>query len=66
MNDWGLYILLLVPSLVIGLAVQWWLRKTFDRYSHIQLLSGMTGAEVARQILDQLIEFEKFFDSWLA
>ena len=44
MNDWGLYILLLVPTLVIGLAVQWWLRKTFDRYSHIQLLSGMTGA----------------------
>ena len=53
MNDWGLYILLLVPTLVIGLAVQWWLRKTFERYSHIQLLSGMTGAEVARQILDR-------------
>ena len=53
MNDWGLYILLLVPTLLIGLAVQWWLRKTFERYSHIQLLSGMTGAEVARQILDR-------------
>ena len=53
MNDWGLYILLLVPTLVIGLAVQWWLRKTFERYSHIELLSGMTGAEVARQILDR-------------
>jgi len=29
MNDWGLYILLLVPTLVIGLAVRGWLRKTF-------------------------------------
>jgi len=52
-NDWGLYILLLVPTLLLGLGVQWWLRKTFDRYSHIELLSGMTGAEVARQILDR-------------
>lgn len=53
MNDWGLYILLLVPTLVIGLAVQWWLKKTFERYSNVDLLSGMTGAEVARQILDR-------------
>ena len=53
MNDWGLYILLLVPTLLIGLAVQWWLKKTFERYSNVDLLSGMTGAEVARQILDR-------------
>jgi Zn-dependent membrane protease YugP len=52
-NDWGLYILLLVPTLLIGLAVQWWLKKTFERYSNVDLLSGMTGAEVARQILDR-------------
>jgi Zn-dependent membrane protease YugP len=52
-NDWGLYILLLVPTLLIGLGVQWWLKKTFERYSHVDLLSGMTGAEVARQILDR-------------
>src|SRR5262245_18249653 len=53
MNDWGLYIILLVPTLLIGLAVQWWLKKTFERYSNVDLLSGMTGAEVARQILDR-------------
>jgi uncharacterized protein len=53
MGDWGLYIALLVPTLLIGLGVQWWLKKTFERYSHIDLLSGMTGAEVARQILDR-------------
>ena len=53
MGDWGLYIILLVPTLLLGLGVQWWLKKTFDRYSHIDLVSGLTGAEVARQILDR-------------
>jgi uncharacterized protein len=53
MGDWGLYIILLVPTLVLGLGVQWWLRKTFERYSNVELLAGLTGAEVARQVLDR-------------
>jgi Zn-dependent membrane protease YugP len=53
MADWGLYIILLVPTLLLGLGVQWWLKKTFARYSHLDLMSGLTGAEVARQILDR-------------
>jgi Zn-dependent membrane protease YugP len=53
MGDWGLYLLLLVPTLVLGLAVQWWLKRTFERYSNVELLAGLTGAEVARQILDR-------------
>jgi uncharacterized protein len=52
MNGWGLYIVLLVPTLVVGLAVQWWLKRTFARYSDVELLAGLTGAEVAREILD--------------
>src|SRR6187551_3569226 len=51
--DWGLYILLLVPTLLLGLGVQWWLKRTFARYSNVDLMSGMTGAEIARQILDR-------------
>jgi Zn-dependent membrane protease YugP len=53
MNGWGLYIVLLVPTLVVGLAVQWWLKRTFERYSNVDLLAGLTGADVARQILDR-------------
>jgi uncharacterized protein len=53
MDDWGLYILLLIPPLVLGLVVQWWLKRTFARYSSIDLMSGMTGAQVAREILDR-------------
>ncbi len=53
MGDWGLYIVLLVPALLLGLGVQWWLKRTFDRYSHVELLAGLTGAEVARQVLDR-------------
>jgi Zn-dependent membrane protease YugP len=53
MGDWGLYIALLVPTLLLGLGVQWWLKRTFEQYSHVDLMSGMTGAEVARQILDR-------------
>jgi uncharacterized protein len=53
MGDWGLYIVLLVPALVLGLGVQWWLKRTFARYSNVELLAGLTGADVARQILDR-------------
>jgi Zn-dependent membrane protease YugP len=52
-GDWGLYIVLLVPTLLLGLGIQWWLRRTFERFSNVSLLSGLTGAEVARQILDR-------------
>ncbi|MGH3093682.1 MAG: zinc metallopeptidase, partial [Gaiellaceae bacterium] len=51
MGDWGLYLLFLVPPLVVGLAVQAWLRRTFSKYSNLQLVSGLSGAQVARQIL---------------
>ncbi|MGH3007406.1 MAG: zinc metallopeptidase, partial [Gaiellaceae bacterium] len=52
-GDWGLYLLFLVPPLVVGLAVQAWLRRTFSKYSNVQLASGLSGAQVARQILDR-------------
>jgi Zn-dependent membrane protease YugP len=51
--DFGLYLLFLVPPLVIGLAVQAWLKRTFARYSNVPLSSGLTGARVAREVLDR-------------
>jgi uncharacterized protein len=53
MGDWGLYLLLLVPPLLLGIGVQFWLRRTFERYSNVALTTGSNGAGVARQILDR-------------
>ncbi len=52
MDGIALYLVFLIPPLVFGLVVQWWLRKTFTRYSEVPISAGMTGAEVARRILD--------------
>ena len=48
-----LYLAFMIPPLVLGLAVQWWLKRTFARYSEVQIGSGLPGAQVARQILDR-------------
>jgi Zn-dependent membrane protease YugP len=50
--DWGLYIAFLVPPLVLGLAVQWYLKRSFAQQAAVQVMNGMTGAEVARAVLD--------------
>jgi Zn-dependent membrane protease YugP len=42
-----------VPPLLLGLAVQVWLRSTFGRYSQLPLANGLSGAQVAREILDR-------------
>ncbi len=52
MGDFGLFILFLVPPLALGLGVQAWLKRTFAKYSNVELASGLPGAQVARQILD--------------
>jgi Zn-dependent membrane protease YugP len=52
MGDFGLYILFLIPPLALGLGVQAWLKRTFAKYSNVELSSGLPGAQVARQILD--------------
>jgi hypothetical protein len=51
-GDFGLYILFLIPPLALGLGVQAWLKRTFAKYSSVELASGLPGAQVARQILD--------------
>jgi Zn-dependent membrane protease YugP len=52
MANLTLYILFFGVPLVIGLAVQGWLKSTFSHNSRVPVRSGMTGAEVARRILD--------------
>jgi Zn-dependent membrane protease YugP len=53
MDGFLLYLAFLIPPLVFGLAVQWWLKKTFARYSDVPIAGGTTGAQVARMILDR-------------
>ncbi|MBP7948774.1 MAG: zinc metallopeptidase [Verrucomicrobiales bacterium] len=46
-----LYILLIVGTLGLGLFASWRVRSAFSRYSKIPAASGLTGAQVARRIL---------------
>jgi uncharacterized protein len=53
MGDFALFLAFVVPPLLLGLGVQAWLKRTFAKYSNVQLGSGLPGAQVARQILDR-------------
>jgi Zn-dependent membrane protease YugP len=53
MGDLALYFAFMIPPLVVGLAVQAWLKRTFAKYSGVELASGLQGAQVAREILDR-------------
>ena len=47
------YILVMVAGIVISGAAALWVRSSYKRYSKKASASGMTGAEVARTILDR-------------
>jgi len=53
MSTWGLYFVFLIPPLIIGFVVQHWLKKTVAANLQVPVANGLTGADVARQILDQ-------------
>ncbi len=52
MNGLSLYLLFFGVPLILGLAVQGWLRSTFAKNSRIPVAGGRSGADIARQILD--------------
>jgi len=53
MSSFNLYLLYFIVPLILGLAVQGWLRKTFAANSQKPVASGKSGADVAREILDR-------------
>ena len=53
MGDFGLYLAFLIPPLVLGLVIQWWLKRTFAKYSQVEIAAGIPGAQVARTILER-------------
>ncbi len=51
-GNYGLYIILSLPALLLGLYAQAKVSGSFNKYSKVRTSNGMTGAEVARHVLD--------------
>lgn len=47
-----LYIILSLPALVLGLWAQAKIRSSYSKYSKVRTTTGLSGAEVARRMLD--------------
>ena len=47
-----MYFVFAMPALLLALYAQWRVRSTYGTYSKVANASGMTGAEVARRLLD--------------
>jgi Zn-dependent membrane protease YugP len=48
----GLYLLFALPALILGLWAQWKVQRAFKQNAEIRTARGMTGAQVAREVLD--------------
>jgi Zn-dependent membrane protease YugP len=46
------WLLIMIFSVALGAATQWWVSSRYKRFGAIALRSGLTGADVARRILD--------------
>lgn len=51
-GGYGLYLLISLPALLLGFYAQMKVQSAFNKYSRVRTGNGMTGAEVARKILD--------------
>jgi hypothetical protein len=51
-EGWGLYLLFSLPALALGLWAQWKTQTAFRKNAQIRTARGLTGAQVARQVLD--------------
>lgn len=47
-----LYIIISLPALILGLWAQAKIKSSYARYSRVRTTTGLTGAEVARRMLD--------------
>jgi len=47
-----MYFVFALPALILGLWAQFKVQSAFKRYSQVRSMVGMTGAEVARRMLD--------------
>lgn len=47
------YLVVMVVSLVAGLVTQAWIKSAYSKWSRVPLVTGASGAEVARRMLDE-------------
>ena len=47
-----LYLILALPGLLLGLWAQMRVKGTFNRYAKVRTARNLTGAEIARHLLD--------------
>jgi Zn-dependent membrane protease YugP len=52
LGGYGLYLLFSLPALLLGLWAQYKVKSAFERYSKVRGFTGLTGAEVARRMLN--------------
>ena len=52
MQNFSIYILLIIDPMLLGLWAQFRVKSAFGRYSQVRASSNMTGAQAARHILD--------------
>jgi Zn-dependent membrane protease YugP len=52
LGGYGLYILFSLPALLLGFWAQLRVKSAFNTYSKVRTFTGVSGAEVARRILD--------------
>ena len=51
-GSFGPYLLFMLPPLLLGMWAQARVRRNFSKYAQVGTASGMSGAQVARQMLD--------------
>lgn len=47
-----LYFVFIIPALVLSLWASWRTKRAFNKYSRVRTLSGLTGAQAAKRLLD--------------
>ncbi len=47
----GGFFIFIVPAMILGFVAQWMVKRRFNKYAQVRTMRGMTGAEVAREIL---------------
>ena len=47
------FLLFMIPAMILGAIAQGMVKSRFNKYSQVRTYRGLTGAQVARQILDQ-------------
>jgi Zn-dependent membrane protease YugP len=49
--QWGYFLYVALPIMVLGFIASGWVKRTYQRYSQVRNASGLSGVDVARRIL---------------